>query len=347
MDSTLLQSKLMRNARDRRFSLMCVAACLWVANACTDGRSASHHEPIVEFAPSNTWTRVTDDAEFPGSYNFPVFTVGHQMWAFHPAGNWSSGDGKAWTMSELPTLGAKPGHQRHVQFNDAVYLLGTVEGDYPHLRLGSRIARTTDFKKWEVLADSSNLPERVFYKTVVFKGKIWLMGGSDGRNYFNDVWNSADGVHWVRVADTTAWTPRTIDVAVVFKNKIWIIGGGVIDGEPTNNPHSGAEIWSSGDGVKWTQASDAMVPQYGASPIVFNDKLWLVGANRDGSFTKAVLVSEDGVAWREQTAPWTPRGGVATWIFGDKLYMTGGKFSAEVNGELSFIYSNDVWAMTD
>ena len=34
-----------------------------------------------------TWRVVVDSAEFPGSYNFPVFPVGNAMWAFHPQGN--------------------------------------------------------------------------------------------------------------------------------------------------------------------------------------------------------------------------------------------------------------------
>jgi hypothetical protein len=79
--------------------------------------------------------------------------------------------------------------------------------------------------------------------------------------------------------------------------------------------------------------------------VVYDDKLWLVGANRDGGFSRAVLVTNDGVSWKEETAPWSPRGGVATWVFDDKLYMTGGKYSVTEDGQLKFIYSNDVWYM--
>jgi hypothetical protein len=70
-----------------------------------------------------------------------------------------------------------------------------------------------------------------------------------------------------------------------------------------------------------------------------------VGANRDGTFSRAVLVTDDGRTWREQSAPWSPRGGVATWVFDNKLYMTGGKYSVTENGEIKFMYSNDVWFM--
>lgn len=299
----------------------------------------------TEINPQYTWAKVADGAAFPGAYNFPVFTVRGQMWAFHPAGNWYSTDGQTWTKSELPLAGLNSGYQKYLQFKEAVYALGTMEGNYTNMRMGSRIARTSDFKRWEVVAENSELPQRVFYGAVVFDNKIWLMGGFDGQRYYNDVWNSADGVHWARVATATPWSPRIVGAAVVFKNRIWIIGGGFIDGEP-GGERAGTEVWSSVDGINWRLETDRMARMWGASPIVYDGKLWLVGANRDGSFSRAVMVSDDGANWREESALWSPRGGTATWVFDDKLYMTGGKYSVTENGEIKFIYSNDVWYMT-
>ncbi|MFN2456139.1 MAG: hypothetical protein ABR577_18195 [Pyrinomonadaceae bacterium] len=300
----------------------------------------------VEEAAQHSWTRVTEAAAFPGAYNFPVFNMRGQMWAFHPQGNWYSDDAKTWTKSELPLSGLNSGYQKYVQFKDAVYALGTMEGNYTNMRLHSRIARTTDFKRWETLAETSELPARVFYGAQVFDGKIWLMGGFDGKDYYNDVWNSGDGVHWTRVAAKSAWSPRNVGMSVVFKDKIWIIGGGLIDGTPGADKQAEKEIWSSGDGINWMRATGGIARAWGGTPIVFDGKLWLVGANRDGTFTRAVLVTDDLVNWREETAPWSPRGAAATWVFDNKLYMTGGKYSVTENGEIKFIYSNDVWYLT-
>ena len=86
-------------------------------------------------------------------------------------------------------------------------------------------------------------------------------------------------------------------------------------------------------------------PVFGYSAVVYDDKIWLVGLNRNDGFQNAVLVSSDGVSWEEQRAPWTPRGGVATCVLNGKLFMTGGKYSATENGNIRFIYSNDVWYM--
>jgi hypothetical protein len=81
------------------------------------------------------------------------------------------------------------------------------------------------------------------------------------------------------------------------------------------------------------------------TPVVFDGKLWLAGANRGNGFESGMLYTEDGSNWTELKAPWSPRGGVAAWVFGDKLFLTGGKSSHTENGEIKFVYSNDVWAL--
>ena len=100
--------------------------------------------------------------------------------------------------------------------------------------------------------------------------------------------------------------------------------------------------------MKWERATDRLAarPVFGYSAIVYDGQIWLVGANRDGVFKNAMLVSSDGVNWTEQSAPWTPRGGVAACVYDGKLFMTGGKYSVTENGNIRFIYSNDVWYMS-
>ena len=293
------------------------------------------------------WTQATGSAAYPQGYGFPVFVTGEKIFAFHHESVWNSADGVNWTKTDLPSVKRDAYEARYIQFNNAVYALGQNKGNYvTGIMFGSTVRRTTDFKKWETLAEKSELPNRVFYGSIVFAGKIWLMGGYDGKNYYNDIWNSADGVRWKRVAEHAAWSPRNVGI-VEFKNRLWIFGGGVIDGEKANNPNSNKEVWSSADGIKWTQEKMKTERIVGGTPVVFDNKLWFVGANRnDGNFDNAVLVSEDGVTWRALSAPWSPRGAVAVWIFNNKLFMTGGKYSYMKNGEPVFVYSNDVWAMS-
>lgn len=291
------------------------------------------------------WSNVTEKAQFPEGYNYPVFVMDGELRAINNGG-WISKDGRSWTKTALPESGLNSAYQKFVLFKDAVYALGTMQGNYLNMKLSSKISRTRDFKSWEVIAEKSNLPDRVFYGTTVFKDKIWLFGGWDGKKYYNDAWSSADGVNWERMSEKAAWSPRNISGSVVvFKDRIWIIGGGMIDGEKSGNPDSDKEIWSSDDGIDWKQAKLTAPRKLAGTPIVFDNKLWLAGANRGNGFESGMLYSEDGANWSELQAPWSPRGGVAVWVFGGKLYLTGGKSSHTENGEIKFVYSNDVWAM--
>lgn len=292
------------------------------------------------------WQNVTTAAQFPQGYNYPVFIINGEMLALNNGG-WVSKDGKTWTKTDLPESGLNSAYQKFVQFNGAIYALGSMQGNYLNFNISTKILRTRNGKTWETLAEKSNLPARVFYGAVVFKNKIWLIGGFDGQHYYNDVWNSADGVNWTRVAEKTDWSPRTVSKLIVFKDRIRIIGGGVIDGEKTNNPNSESEVWSSADGISWTKSKTNGNEKLAGTPVVYDDKIWLVGANRnDGNFANAVLVSDDGEIWREQSAPWSPRGGTVVWVAGNKLFMTGGKYSYTENGQIKFVYSNDIWAMS-
>jgi hypothetical protein len=315
--------------------------CLYlVAAGCAVDQKASAKTAYV-------WNEVTRQAEFPPGYNYPVFVMDDRMLALNNGG-WLSKDGKNWTKTELPESGLNSAYQKFVQFGGAIYALGALRGNYLGFTIDTKILRTKDGKTWETVAEKSNLPTRVFYGAVVFKDKIWLVGGFDGERYYNDIWNSKDGVNWTRIAEKAAWSPRNPSVTVVFKDKIWVLGGGEIDGEKTkwNNPQSEREVWSSTDGVNWTRVAANLNRKWRGAPVVFDDKLWLAGANRGGTFESAVWVSENGADWQEFSAPWSPRGAVAVWVAGDRLFLTGGKSSHVENGETKFVYSNDVWAMS-
>jgi hypothetical protein len=105
-------------------------------------------------------------------------------------------------------------------------------------------------------------------------------------------------------------------------------------------------VWSTADGTTWRRETPQIAAEEaGGSPVVWRDRLWLVGANRTGRFSSAVLVTDDGQRWQSESAPWPARGGVAVWTRGDSLFMTGGKHSQVVRGETVFTYYSDVWLL--
>ena len=337
----LLEHKEEQAGGERILRLLCSIASVIVLIGGATSASSANAGAVVEYR----WSREIDSAAWEGSYNFPVFVVRNEMWALQARGAWTSRDGRTWVKSQLPASGVNTGYQRYVKLGDAIYGLGTMTGNYLDLHLTSRIMRTRDFKTWETIAATSNLPPRVFYGAVTYNDKMWMLGGYDGHSYYNDVWSSPDGVNWTREVEHAPWTPRNVDMVIEFKGRIWIIGGGVIDGQREINSNSKREVWSSADGLHWERQPDRDGNAYGGAPVVFDDQLWLIASNRNSTFAPSLIATKDGKSWREETAPWSPRGAPAVWVFAGKLFMAGGKYSVPVNGQPHFIYRNDVWSM--
>ena len=106
-------------------------------------------------------------------------------------------------------------------------------------------------------------------------------------------------------------------------------------------------IFQRRDGLNWQKVSDEIVKGeqiFGYSAQVFDNKIWLLGCNRNGQFSSQVLFSSDGKNWLTLTAPWLPRGGIAATVHNKKIYMTGGKYGGTPNHP-DFRYDNDVWTL--
>ena len=167
--------------------------------------------------------------------------------------------------------------------------------------------------------------DRDEHTSVVFKNKIWVLGGDDG----DDVWSSSDGKTWTQETDDAGWSGREGHTSVVFKNKIWVLGGD--DGSGKN------DVWSSSDGKTWTEETDdaGWSGREGHTSVVFKNKIWVLGGD-DGSDKNDVWSSSDGKTWTQETnsAGWSGREGHTSVVFKDKIWVLGG-------------YYNDVWSSSD
>ena len=277
------------------------------------------------------WVELTTNAAFPKSYNFQMFSIRDTLWVIHHDGSYYSIDGKNWTKSLLENIIKNNGFLDYVWFNNSLLGLGTFTGNIEHYALTTAIHKTSDMRHWEVLADSSNLPRRFFYHPFVFRGKLWIVGGGTEYEMFSDIWSSTDGVHWTVQAKNLPFGKRQESQFVVFKNKLFML----------NN-----DVWSSPDAIHWIQETPRLASEeiFGYSAVVYDDKIWLLGCNRNNTFRSEALISTDGKNWVAQPAPWSPRGGTASTVFRDKVYMTGGKYGGTPD-KPNFIYSNDVWVL--
>jgi hypothetical protein len=281
------------------------------------------------------WTRVTARAVVPGGANFPVFVQG-RTYAVHPDRIWSTIDGRSWKGEPLPEGELNTAYLQYVQHRGAVYALGAIKGGYGDFVIDPVVRRTTDFRKWETLG-RGNLPKRVFYTAISFRGAIWLLGGDDGDNLYNDVWRSTDGLNWINVTARAPWTPRSGSKAFIYKNRLWLIGGADASGE-TN------DVWFTPDGVEWIKVTSEISPSrpFGYTPVVYDNKIWLLGVETiEPARTGLMMVSEDGARWRTIEAPWSARSGVAAWVADDSLFMASGA----LNSDGDTVYSREVWRM--
>lgn len=290
---------------------------------------------------SYKWNRLTEHAPYAPSYNFPVHVAPDGRFiALHADGTWASRDGATWTKTAMPFSGMNSAYLGYVEFNGATYALGKLKGNYLGFQIEPVIQRTRDYEKWEQLGTSPSLPHLIFFAATGFKGALWIVGGYDGKAATSSVWKSQDGLLWTRVIEKAPWSARSGGNVIVFRDRMFLLGGGVIDGPQAN------DVWSTADGVVWRREVQEIAPEKPmGTPVVYDNKLWLVGANRSGAFSSAMIASADGKIWKRQEAPWSPRGGVAAWTNGPDLFITGGKYSYEKNGETIFVYSNDVWRM--
>jgi hypothetical protein len=101
--------------------------------------------------------------------------------------------------------------------------------------------------------------------------------------------------------------------------------------------------------MNWSKVTDGLAKEniFGYSAVVYDNKIWLLGCNRDGVFQSQVLVSEDGITWITESAPWTARGAATACIHKGKIVLTGGKYGGMPGDGVTteFVYNNDVWSL--
>jgi hypothetical protein len=289
-------------------------------------------KPVSTADTAFVWVKLSDSANWKKSYNFQLFSIRDTLWTFHHEGNWFSTNGTHWTKSPLSNIINNHAFLDYIVFNGAVLGLGHFEGNIEQFTFKPEIYQTTNFKNWVTLAKESNLPPRFFYHPFVFDNKIWLIGGEDRQTTYADIWNSADGIRWTKQKDRLPFGKRSNSQVVLLNGTLYLLDN---------------DVWSSTDGLHWQKVTGEIVKGeaiFGYTAIVFDNKIWLLGCNRNGRFSSEVLWSEDGKNWHTQHAPWRPRGGIAAAVYQNKLYITGGKYGGTPNHP-DFRYDNDVWAL--
>lgn len=198
-----------------------------------------------------------------------------------------------------------------------------------------------------LVADTTAFAGTRGHSFVVFKEKMWVIGGRSivgtGNAVNNSVWSSTDGVTWTEaqaVGSFGRFPARENHTVTIFKNKLWVIGG---SGRFLNDRF--ADVWSSADGINWTQeiSNAPFAGRRDHASVAFDSKLWVIGgvSGAGGAVKNDVWSSADGRAWT-QMSDVTSFGGRfnhTTIEFDDKIWMIGGTGS-NLNADL-------IWSTSD
>ena len=193
------------------------------------------------------------------------------------------------------------------------------------------------------LLDDAEFKGRAEHTSLVFDGRIWILGGIDRHERADDIWSSLDGSIWNKETNNAGFISRGDHASVVFDNKMWVIGGVGNSSDELLN-----DVWSSSDGINWIEENaDAAFPgRYNHTVIVYDNKMWLIGGQDFTYEFKDVWSSEDGVNWVLVTdnPDFPGRQGHTSLVFNNRIFILAGINSNQGGG---FGALNDVWSSTD
>lgn len=139
---------------------------------------------------------------------------------------WHSSDGKEWKLATADAGWSPRAYHQAAVLNGKMYVFGG--GNYvPEYHAKNDIWSSEDGIHWTRVCDAAPWHERIWFSSVVYRDRIWVMGGWSNNPYKNwsDVWYSKDGKEWKQFTSDVVWKERHEHSAFVFQDKIWIAGG--------------------------------------------------------------------------------------------------------------------------
>ncbi len=268
---------------------------------------------VVSSSDGITWNQILPNAPWSRRqghstvfFNGKIFLAGGSS----NTGNcfndvWSSPDGITWSQNTANAAWSPRQGTALVVLNNKLWVYGGIECSG---NMVNDVWSSPDGITWTQVNSSAPWGSRRWFGYTVFQNKLWLIAGWPNNNNPSDVWSSPDGITWTLVNPAAPWFSRAYFKAFTFDNKLWITGGTSI---VVNGNYLG-DVWSSPDGITWTQATNngPSLNRAAFDTFVFNNKMWLAGGLMSGALND-VWSSLNGVSWTQATNNLT-NGGVGT-----------------------------------
>ena len=224
---------------------------MWVMGGWTNGRLAGHGATSEVWSSTDgvTWDLATNATWSPRIAAGVVEFQG-RMWILGGTENyyfgdekslkndvWSSADGKSWRLETAAAEWSPRAYHQAVVFEGKIYVMGG--GNYvPEYHALNDVWSSRDGKTWERVTADADWSPRLWFSSVVYRDRIWVLGGwsnHPSRNW-GDVWYSQNGHDWESLKSDVIWTERHEHSTYVFKDRIWVAGG---HAQPLSS-----EVWS-------------------------------------------------------------------------------------------------------
>jgi hypothetical protein len=146
---------------------------------------------------------------------------------------------------------------------------------------------------------------------IVFNGLMYIMGGgaTTGTSDFGDVWSTPDGINWTEL-NASAWPGRRRFGLTASPSLMYVAGGAGSFYPSILYPDTYySDVWSSPDGINWTQlvVNAPWVARANAGFFWLGTSLYLIGGLLTDPFLTAnsdLWSSPDGISWtRASTNP--------------------------------------------
>ncbi|MBI3921953.1 MAG: hypothetical protein HY318_11100 [Armatimonadetes bacterium] len=273
--------------------------------------------------------------------------------------------GYRWVKVTNPAVFAPRDGAGALSYQDRMWLLGGWNpGDRPHFPriCNNEVWSSEDGADWHLEKPNTFLDRSFDPRSdwegrhtagcVVYKGKMWIVGGDGNQGHYqSDVWSSTDGLKWDLVTEEVPWGPRVLHYTYVFKDKIWVAGGQTVPQIAAEEEVFHRDLWNTSDGIHWEQVTpkEPFWEQRGmiGGSVVFKGRMWILGGGTydtpkhpQRKFYNDVWSSADGVNWKcdEGCAPWFPRQYHEVAVWDNRMWVMEGWNQQN---------RNDVWYSSD
>jgi len=246
---------------------------------------------------------------------------------------------KVWLQQTAPAFAART-EGKSISFNGNLLFMGGKDATTVY----NDVWQSTD--NGETWTEITGVPftARWAFGLVELDGALYVIGGHSNVGAtasLNDVWKSLDGgATWTIIQPSASFLEFGEGLSVVLGSLIYVYSG--------YNGNTGIysqTVWSSPDGITWTEVALSVpwVRRKLAGGLNWNNKLWLIGGRNAVGARQDVWSSRDGNQWIQdnEPLPFPARYGFGVLPFNQNrnLYLFGG------SGDGTWL--NDVWSSPD